>query len=345
MMKAVRLVQVGQPLELQELPIPEPGPQEALVQVKAAGICHSDAHYRAGTSPVRTLPVTPGHEVAGVVEQVGLEVTAARPGDRVALHYLVTCGACRYCVAGHEQFCPAVSMIGKHRDGGYAEYIALPARNAVPLPDAIPFEQGAILMCSSATSFHALRKSRLRPGETVAIFGLGGLGMSAVQLARAFGAFELYAVDLSPNKLALAQEYGAVPVDARAGDPVAEIRRLTGGRGVDVALELIGLPLTMRQAVQSLAVLGRAVIAGITRQPFEIYPYGELLGKEAEVLGADDHLLAELPLLIEYARRGILDLSRVVTATVPLDAQAINGVLDGLERYSSELRTVIVVEC
>jgi 2-desacetyl-2-hydroxyethyl bacteriochlorophyllide A dehydrogenase len=343
-MKAVRLVQIGQPLEAQEIPVPPIGDRDILVRVRAAGICHSDVHYRAGTSPVRTPPVTLGHEVAGIVERAGPEVSAVKPGDRVALHYLVTCGACRYCAAGHEQFCPTGAMIGKHRDGGYADYIALPARNAVLLPDAIPFEQGAILMCSSATSFHALRRSRLRPGETAAIFGLGGLGASAVQLARAFGAFEVYAVDLSPNKLALAREYGAIPVDARAGDPVAEIRRLTGGRGVDVAVELIGLPLTMRQAVQSLAVLGRAVIAGITRQPFEIYSYGELLGKEAEVLGADDHLLAELPLLIEYARRGTLDLSRVVTGTVPLDAQAINGVLDGLERYGSEVRTVVSVE-
>ena len=343
-MKAVRLVKIGQPLEAQEIPVPPIGDRDILVRVRAAGICHSDAHYRAGTSPVRTPPVTPGHEVAGVVEQAGQGVTAVKPGDRVALHYLVTCGACRYCAAGHEQFCPTGAMIGKHRDGGYAEYIAVPARNAVPLPEAIPFEQGAILMCSSATSFHALHKSRLRPGETAAIFGLGGLGMSAVQLARAFGALEVYAVDLSPAKLTLAQEYGAVPVDARAGDPVAEIRRLTGGRGVDVAVELIGLPLTMRQAVQSLAVLGRAVIAGITRQPFEIYSYGELLGKEAEVMGADDHLLAELPLLIEYVRRGILDLSRVVSGTVPLDAQAINGVLDSLERFRSEVRTVIVPE-
>jgi len=343
-MKAIRLVKIGQPLEAQEIPVPPIGDRDILVRVRAAGICHSDAHYRAGTSPVRTPPVTPGHEVAGVVEQAGQGVTAVKPGDRVALHYLVTCGACRYCAAGHEQFCPTAAMIGKHRDGGYAEYIAVPACNAVPLPEAIPFEQGAILMCSSATSFHALRKSRLQPGETAAIFGLGGLGMSAVQLARAFGALEVYAVDINPSKLALAQEYGAVPVDARAGNPVAEIRRLTGGRGVDVAVELIGLPLTMRQAVQSLAVLGRAVIAGITRQPFEIYSYGELLGKEAEVMGADDHLLAELPLLIEYVRRGILDLSRVVSGTVPLDAQAINSVLDRLERYSSEVRTVIMPE-
>lgn len=343
-MKAVRLVHIGQPLQAQELPVPHIGDRDVLIRVLAAGICHSDAHYRAGTSPVPTLPVTLGHEVAGIVEQAGRQVTTIQPGDRVALHYLVTCAACRYCTAGHEQFCPTGAMIGKHRDGGYAEYIALPARNAVSLPDAIPFEQGAILMCSSATSFHALRKARLQPGETVAVFGLGGLGMSAVQLARAFGAFEAYAVDLNGKKLALAQRYGAIPVDARAGDPVAEIRHLTGGRGVDVAIELIGLPLTMRQAVQSLAVLGRAVIAGITREAFEIHSYGELLGKEAEVLGSDDHLLAELPLLIEYARRGILDLSQVVTSTVPLDAQAINRVLDGLEHYGPEVRTVIVPE-
>lgn len=343
-MKAVRLVQIGQPLETHDIPIPPIGDLDVLVRVRAAGICHSDVHYRAGASPVRSLPITPGHEVAGVVGQVGREVTTVKPGDRVALHYLVTCGACSYCAAGHEQFCPTGSMIGKHRDGGYAEYIAVPARNTVPLPDAIPFEHGAILMCSSATSFHALRKSRLQPGETAAIFGLGGLGMSAVQLARAFGAFEVYGVDLNQQKLALAQEYGAIPVDARAGDPVAEIRRLTGGRGVDVAVEVIGLPLTMRQAVQSLAVLGRAVVAGITRQPFEIYSYGELLGKEAEVMGSDDHLLAELPLLVEYARRGVLDLSRVVTGTVPLDASAINGVMDGLEHFGAKVRTVIVPE-
>jgi len=343
-MKAVRLVRIGQPLEIQEVPVPPIGDRDVLVRVRAAGICHSDVHYRAGTSPVRSLPVTPGHEVAGVVEQIGREVIAVKLGERVALHYLVTCGACQYCAAGHEQFCPTGAMIGKHRDGGYAEYIAVPARNAIPLPEPIPFEHGAILMCSSATSFHALRKSRLGPGETAAIFGLGGLGMSAVQLARAFGALEVYGVDLNPNKLALAQDYGAIPVDARAGDPVAEIRRLTGGRGVDVAVEVIGLPLTMRQAVQSLAVLGRAVMAGITRQPFEIYSYGELLGKEAEVMGSDDHLLAELPLLIEYARRGVLDLSRVVTGTVPLAAGAINGTMDSLECFGAEVRTVIVPE-
>ncbi|MFO7742695.1 MAG: zinc-binding dehydrogenase [Anaerolineae bacterium] len=340
-MKAVQIVEIGRPLEEREIPPPEVGDRDVLVRVEAAGICHSDAHYRAGNSPVGPLPITPGHEVAGVVEEVGARVTNLAAGDRVCLHYLITCGDCPYCAQGSEQFCIEGSMIGKYRDGGYAEYIAVPARSAVLLPDEIPFEEGAIMMCSSATSFHALRKSRLTPGETVVIFGVGGLGMSAVQLAHAMGALDVYAVDINAERLAMAGRFGAVPINASEIDPVERVRSLTGGRGVDVALELIGLPLTMRQAVQSLAVFGRAVMVGIASQPLEIDTYRELLGREGEAIGASDHLLQELPLLVEYARRGILDLSDVVTGTVPLDADAINAALDQLEEFGSGVRTVI----
>lgn len=341
-MKAVRLVKTGQPLQMQELPRPHVGEEDVLVRVKAAGICHSDAHYRAGVSPVASLPLTLGHEVAGVVEEVGSQVINVKVGDRVCLHYLVTCGDCYYCSTGNEQFCTSGAMIGKHRDGGYAEYISLPSRNAFSLPDELSFEEGAVLMCSSATSLHALRKAGVKPGERVAIFGVGGLGMSAVQLARAFGALDVYAVDVDEKKLEVAEYLGAIPVNARAGDPVEELRRLTGEKGVDVALELVGLPLTMRQAVQSLAIFGRAVIAGITDQTFEIAPYSDLLMKEAQVLGASDHLAEELPLLLEMVRRRLLDLSPVITATIPLDAEVINQVLDRLERAEAGVRTVIL---
>ena len=341
-MKAVRLVETGKPLQMQDIPIPAIGDRDVLVRVKAAGICHSDVHYRAGTSPVRDLPVTPGHEVAGVVEKAGSLVSSFKAGDRVCLHYMVTCGECAYCSRGTEQFCIHGKMIGKHRDGGYAEYIAIPARSVVHLPDNVSFEHGAVMMCSSATSFHALRKARMQPGETVAVFGAGGLGMSAIQLARVFGALQVYAVDISGDKLRLAESFGAIPVNARDGDPVAAIQRLTGGKGVDVALEVIGLPLTMKQAVQSLGLFGRAVMVGITRAPFEVDSYFELIGKEAEIIGSDDHLMTELLQLVEFARRGLLDLSQVVTRTVPLDAGAINEVMDNLERFSSDTRTVIV---
>ncbi|OQY26177.1 MAG: alcohol dehydrogenase [Anaerolineaceae bacterium 4572_32.1] len=340
-MKAVRLVETGKPLQAQEIPLPAVGEGDVLVRIRAAGICHSDVHYRAGTSPVGTLPQTLGHEIAGVVEQVGARVKNISTGDRVCLHYLVTCGECYYCTTGNEQFCGQGKMLGKHCDGGYAEYIAVPARNAVFMPDAVSFEQAAVMMCSTSTSFHALRKARLKPGETVAVFGAGGLGMSAIQLAQIFGALEVYALDINRDKLKMAEKYGAIAVNAAEGDPVAEIRRLTGGKGVDVALEVIGLPLTMKQAVQSLAVLGRAVLVGLSDQPFEIDSYVELLGKEAEVVGSSDHLLHELPLLLEYARQGRLDLSEVITQTIPLDVAAINETMDALEQFGGGVRTVI----
>jgi propanol-preferring alcohol dehydrogenase len=340
-MKAVRLIAPGRPVELQELPVPPVGSNNVLVRVKAAGVCHSDVHYRAGVSPVHPLPLTLGHEIAGVIERVGADVTTHSVGDRVCLHYMVTCGDCVYCSQGSEQFCTSGLMLGKYRDGGYAEYISVPARSAFRLPDEIPFEQGAVMMCSSATSFHALRKGRMQPGESVAVFGVGGLGMSAVQLAQAFGALDVYAVDINADKLRMAERFGAIPVNAAETDPVAEIRRLSGGRGVDVALELVGLPLTIGQAVQSLAVFGRTVVVGITDEPVAIETYQDVMCKEAELIGSSDHLAQELPILIELARRGTLDLSEVVTGTLPLDADAINEALDRLERFGGDVRVVI----
>jgi propanol-preferring alcohol dehydrogenase len=233
-------------------------------------------------------------------------------------------------------------MIGHFTDGGYAEYVAVPARNAIPLPAEIPFEQGATLMCASATAFHALRKSRLKTGERVAVFGVGGLGMSAIQLARVMGATEVFAVDVNPEKLALAEAHGAVPLNAKAVDAVNEIVKRTSG-GVDVAVEVIGLPETIQQSLRCLARMGRAVIAGITDLPVVVNTYKELLGNEAELIGCNDHLLSELPELVDLARRGLLDTSRVVARRVPLEAEAINRVLDELEDFrNSGVRTVIV---
>ena len=343
-MKAVRFVGVNQPLEMQDIPIPAIGDREVLVKVRAAGICHSDVHYRAGISPVRPVPLTLGHEVAGIVEKAGAQVTNVRVGDRVCLHYNLTCGDCYYCSTGNDQFCEKVLMLGHYADGGYAEYIAVPARNAIPLPDEIPFEEGATLMCASATAFHALRKSRLKAGETAAIFGVGGLGQSAVQLAKAFGALDVYAVDINEEKLSLAAQYGAIPINGRRVNVRDEIRRLTKGKGVDVAIEMIGLGQTMKQAIQCAGVMARVVIVGLTNQSLEIDTYNELLGNEVELIGSNDHHLQELPTLVEMARKKILDTSRVVTKTVPLDAEEINEVLDELEKFSGDVRTVIVLK-
>jgi 2-desacetyl-2-hydroxyethyl bacteriochlorophyllide A dehydrogenase len=341
-MKAVRFVGINQPLQMQDVPVPEIGERDVLVRVKAAGICHSDAHYRAGVSPVHPVPLTLGHEVAGVIEKVGAQVTNVKVGDRVCLHYNISCGDCYHCSTGNDQFCESVLMIGHYTNGGFAEYIAVPARNAIPLPDEIPFEQGATLMCASATSFHALRKSRLKAGERIAIFGAGGLGQSAVQLAKAFGALEVYAVDINEEKLELARQYGAIPVNAKQVNPVDEIKHLTQGKGVDVAIEMIGLQGTMRQAVQVAGVMARVVIVGLSDRLLEIHPYTELIGNELELIGSNDHHLQELPLLVEMARKKVLDTSRIVTKTIPLDAAMINQVLDDLQKFSSDVRTVIL---
>ena len=338
--RAVRLAAPGLPLEDAVLEASPPGPGEILVRVKAAGICHSDAHYRSGVGSTRH-PLTLGHEVAGIVESVGAGVAVPRVGDRVCLHYLVTCGECPDCRAGREQFCTTGAMIGKDRDGGYAEFIRVPARNAHPLPAEIPFEQGAILMCSSATALHALRKARVVPGETVAVYGVGGLGISAVQLARALGARAVYAVDVNRSKLALAERLGAVPIDAKAGDPVAAIRAATAGRGVDAALELIGSARAMEQALQSLAPQGRAALAGLTQERLSVAPYRDILGREAEIIGVSDHLAGEIGELMQFVARGELDLRQAITRVVPLEAAAINGVLDGLEACLDEVRCVI----
>jgi D-arabinose 1-dehydrogenase-like Zn-dependent alcohol dehydrogenase len=340
-MKAVRLTHIGKPLEDADVPTPEIGPADVLTRIVAAGICHSDAHYRGGISKIDNLPVTLGHEIAGVVEKVGAEVVNVAPGERVCVHYLVHCGHCEFCLSGTEQFCTSGQMIGKHRDGGYAEFIKIPGRNAFALPDEISFEAGAIMMCSSATAFHALNKARLKSGESIAIFGFGGLGYSALQLAKAFGCGAVYVVEINPAKLALATKLGAVAIDAKASDAVDQIREATDGKGVDVSLELIGLAKTMQQAVRCLGVLGRAAIVGLTKDSMSISPYMELINKEVEIIGVSDHLASELPTLLEFARTGKLRFPPAALRAVDLDAGQINAALDALQHSIGHVRTVI----
>jgi 2-desacetyl-2-hydroxyethyl bacteriochlorophyllide A dehydrogenase len=339
MMDAIQITALGHPVEQVRIPIPAVGSYDVLVRVGAAGICHSDEHYRSGSAPPGHLPITPGHEVAGTIESVGEGVKPSRVGERVALHYLITCGRCVACSRGDEQFCKEATMIGKYVDGGWAEYVSVPSRNAVALPDTVDLPSGAVMMCSSATSYHALKKARVSSGERVAVFGLGGLGQSAVQLALVMGAAEVFAVDINPERLARAASYGAVPVDAAKEDPVAQIREATHGDGVDAALELIGLRLTIEQAAACLAPKGRAAIAGICPEPISIDTYHALVGREAELIGVSDHLLSELYELMDLCDR--LRFDQIITDTIPLDAPRVNAVLERLGAHGEGVRTVI----
>jgi D-arabinose 1-dehydrogenase-like Zn-dependent alcohol dehydrogenase len=342
-MRAVRLTHVGKPLEEAEVNLPEISASDVLIRVAACGICHSDEHYRAGISRMDRLPVTLGHEIAGWIEKVGADIKHVSPGDRVCVHYLAHCGSCEVCIRGLEQFCPSAEMIGKHRDGGYAEFIKVPGKNAFALPDKISFDVGAIMMCSSATALHALNKARLKPGEAVAIFGFGGLGFSALQLAQGFDCGKIYVVEINPAKLASIQKLGAIAIDAKNGNQVEQIVDATNGDGVDVSLELIGSAKTMRQALQCLRPLGRAALVGLTAESMSILPYTELINKEVEIIGVSDHLAAEVPTLIEFALSGKLRFPRDALRFVDLDSEQINASLDALHNSIDHIRTIIRV--
>lgn len=339
-MRALRLTARGAPLEAVELPDPVPGHGEAVVRVCAAGICSSDAHYRAGSPALPPLPRTLGHEIAGVVEAVGPgDAGAVPPGSRVGVHYQVSCGTCPPCRAGAEQFCVEGAMIGNHRDGGYSERVVVPVRNLVAVPRGVALTHAAVAMCSSATAYHALTRARLAPGERVAVFGLGGLGMSAIQLAGTFGATEVFGVDVDAAKVALAERLGAVGIVA-TDDPAGAIVDATGG--VEVALELVGKPETVHHAIRSLSPQGRAAVVGLAAVPTLIHSYVDLIGREAEVIGVMDHLGAELPVVLRHIAEGTLALDEVVAAAVPLEPGPVNAVLDRLDAGTAAVRTVIV---
>lgn len=317
-MRAVRLTRHRSPLEDAELPAPEPHPGEIAVRIEAAGICHSDVHYCDDEGRAR-LPVTPGHEIAGVVSAVGPDVAERMAGDRVALHYLL----------------PDGDMLGKERDGGYAESIVVPASNAVTVPDEVPFDQAAVMMCSTATAWHALKLSGLQPGESLGILGFGGLGVSAAQLARVLAARRVVAVDVVDAKLRLAEECGAFAVDGRGANLAAALA------GLDVVLDFAGHAQTTLTALRALPPGGRLIFVGIGLRKLELDPYADLLSGERRLIGCSDHTHDELVELMELARSGRLDLSRAITRTVPLAADDINGVLDDLRRGTPHLRTVI----
>jgi 2-desacetyl-2-hydroxyethyl bacteriochlorophyllide A dehydrogenase len=302
-MHAVRLTHFTAPLVDADIPEPPVVSGEVLVDIRAAGICHSDAHYRAGGGSV-TLPLTLGHEIAGVISGTG---------QRVALHYLHDDGR----------------MLGKEVDGGYAERVAVPAGNAVPIPDNVSFEAAAVMMCSTATAYHALRLANLRPGESVAILGFGGLGASAVQLARVMGASRVFAVDRVTEKLDIAASIGAIP---------ASVEEL---RDIDVVLDFAGHPSTTLHALRALARGGRIMIVAINLRELAIDPYRDVLASERHIIGVSDHTREELVELLDLAHRGAIDISRVITRRVGLQARAINDVLDDLDHGTKHLRTVI----
>lgn len=208
-MLAARFKEAGKPFIVEQVDTPTIGAYEVLVEVKAAGICGTDVYYRKGEFSPYRVPLTLGHEGAGVVKEVGNSVTHLKVGDRVVIHYIVSCGNCEPCLQGFDNRCRYRQSIGSHADGTFAEYITVPASNALKIADHVPFEWGAITACAVSTAFHAVNISGLKVGDTVLVLEVGGIGPHAVMWAKFFGARKVVAVDLVDSKLEAAKVYGA----------------------------------------------------------------------------------------------------------------------------------------
>jgi len=344
MMQAARFHAPKSPLSLETMPIPEIKAHETLIEVRACGLCGTDLHIaREGTIPTAKVPITLGHEVAGVITQTGSDVQDWRVGDRVAVYPHEPCGACSVCRSGHEALCPNTRILGLHIDGGFAQFLKIRADCLFRLPSCIPFEQGAIITDAVSTAFHAVtQRGRLEKGERVAIFGCGGVGHQAIKIARFLEAQKILAVDVAEGALRRAQEAGADElIDARPGEPSRKIKERTGGEGVDLAIECVGLKSTVAEAMKSLKRGGRLVILGVGNERVELPPLRVFVGTECCVMGSMGFSRQDARTVIALVADGKLDLSSSVTAAWPL-AQ-INEAIDQLEkRHGDPVRIVIL---
>ncbi|MEV6650662.1 Zn-dependent alcohol dehydrogenase [Streptomyces sp. NPDC051219] len=338
MVRAAILPAVGSPLEIAEIELPEPGPGQVRVRLAAAGVCHSDLSLSNGTMRV-PVPAVLGHEGAGTVVSVGEGVGHVAPGDGVVLNWAPSCGNCHHCGLGEVWLCAnALAGVGNVHArtvegtelhpglnvAAFAEETVVAANCVLPVPEGIPLAEAALLGCAVLTGYGAVHHSaRVRSGESVAVFGAGGVGLAALQSARIAGAGPVVAVDVSPAKEELARAAGATEFLIASDTTAKEIRKLTGGQGVDVAVECVGRAATIRTAWESTRRGGRTTVVGIggkdqqvTFNALEIFHFGRTLS--GCVYGNSDPA-RDLPVLAEHVRAGRLDLGSMVTERIALD--------------------------
>jgi S-(hydroxymethyl)glutathione dehydrogenase/alcohol dehydrogenase len=338
MIRAAVLPAVGAPLEIRAVELPEPGPGQVRVRIAAAGVCHSDLSLSDGTLRV-PVPAVLGHEGAGTVVAAGDGVTHVSPGDQIVLNWAPSCGTCHACVVGEVWLCAqalsgAARVHARTADGtelhpglnvaAFAEETVVPANCVLPLPAGIPLTDAALLGCAVLTGYGAVHHSaRVAEGESVVVFGVGGVGLATLQSARIAGASTIIAVDVSPEKEELALAAGATAYVVASDTTVKEIRSLTGGRGADVAVECVGRAATIRTAWDSTRRGGRTTVVGIggrdqqvTFNALELFHQGRTLS--GCVYGNGDPV-RDLPVLAGHIAAGRFDLASLVTARIGLD--------------------------
>ena len=343
-MKAARFYRPNEPLKIEEVPLPVLGPDEVMVEVKATGLCGSDVHIMLGETFTRFTPIILGHESAGVVAKVGEQVTAWKPEDRVCIDCVTRCGQCYNCLRGRDSICLNRKFLGSHIDGAFARYVKVPDRNLIKLPDSVPFEQGAVLTDAVATPYHAITKrAKLSIGETIAVFGLGGLGSHALQISKLVGAGLVIGVDVDDAILARSLAFGAdAVINGGREDPVKRIKELTGGTGVDVALECIGKNLTLSYCVESVRSGGRVVVLGLGSDLIHIRPITEFVRAEIELMGSSAYERKEIQQIVQLVASGRLDLSRSVSRRISLNE--VNQGLEDLKTKKGNPIRILVTE-
>ncbi|MFG2225824.1 Zn-dependent alcohol dehydrogenase [Streptomyces sp. NPDC048644] len=339
MVRAAVLTAVNAPLQLTDIDLPEPGPGQVRIRLAAAGVCHSDLSLSNGTLR-QPAPAVLGHEGAGTVTAVGEGVTRVATGDQVILNWAPSCGECHFCGIAEPWLCARAGAAAEvpyatlAADGSalypglgtaaFAEETVVPARAALPLPDGVPPVDAALLGCAVLTGWGAVHHSaRVRAGESVAVFGAGGVGLATLQAARIAGAGPIVAVDVSAEKEELARSAGATEFVVAGDDTAKRIRKLTGGQGADVAVECVGRAQTIRTAWSSTRRGGRTTVVGIggqdqqvTFSALELFYFGRTLS--GCVYGNSDPA-QDLPVIAEHVRSGALDLSALVTERIGLD--------------------------
>jgi S-(hydroxymethyl)glutathione dehydrogenase / alcohol dehydrogenase len=361
-MKAAVLIEPGKPLEIEDVVISKPGPHEVLIRTAACGLCHSDLHFIKGTYP-HPLPAIPGHEAAGIVEAVGQEVRTVKVGDAVVTCLSAFCGHCEYCVTGRMSLClggetrraPGASPRITRPDGSpvaqmlnlsaFAEMMLIHEHACVRIDPEMPLDRAAVIGCAVTTGAGTIFNAcKLTPGETVAVVGCGGVGLATINAAKIAGAGRIIACDPMPEKRALAIKLGATDVvDALADDAAAQVIALTKG-GVDHAIEAVGRPASGELAVKSLKRGGTATILGMMplQHSVGLSAMDLLSGKKLQgaIMGGN-RFPVDIPRLVDFYMRGLLDLDSIVSETIPL-----SQINDGFEKMKKgdSARSVIVFD-
>ncbi len=322
-MNAIYFTQFKGPLEIKDIPVPTATNDGVVIKVEATGLCRSDWHAWMGHDSDIVLPHVPGHEFAGVISEIGKAVTKFKVGDRVTVPFVCGCGKCQYCLRGDAQVCPTQTQPGFTGFGSFAEYVAIDNAdfNLIHIPAEVSFATAAALGCRFATSYRGLiKRAKVQPGETVAIFGCGGVGLSAIMIAQAQGA-NVYAIDINDDALEIAASLGAQTINSKNTDPVAFLQNLGGAH---VAVDALGSEATAGASVHSLARGGRHLQLGLLLTPSGLtaMPMARVIAWELDLLGSHGMSAVDYPEMLALVASGVLNPSLLVKREVDLQVGA-----------------------